>query len=84
MTFSDHPNRSNKKNSLNILHLSDLIVSTSVAEDLTYMSGYNVCRLRNSTYVNEILSASSIPHICKHLCDHTPCRSSTKVLEDVF
>ena len=72
------------KNSLSILQLSYFSPSTYVEEDLTYISRFNVCRLSNSMNVNEILSASYIPHICKHICDHTPQRSSYKVLKDVF
>ena len=60
--------------------MSYFILSTYLVEYLTYMSRSNVCRLRNRIYVNEILSASYIPHIRKHPCDHTPCRSSNKVL----
>ena len=51
--------------------MSYFIPSTYMEDDLTYMSRFNVCRLGNSIYVNEILSAGYIPHICKHLCDHT-------------
>ena len=72
------------KNSLSILQLSYFSPSIYVEEDLTYISLLNVCRLSYSKNVNEILSASYIPHICKHICDLTTRTSSNKVLKDVF